>query len=169
MKHFDVLANHLEQDYSGTNDKVVELEAHQEATDARLDMMKLELDDDFITGVEPRFDPTKSRTYDSSWNWVREDLISLLTEIHPEDTIPRGLETDDRLRHILNRWDPTCGDVVESYSSYSNATSHPRLKSIVDVLLHESMRTAGADPTFKIQQANSITENDNRPNSKDRI
>lgn len=149
MKQFDVLANHLEQDHSGTDDKVMELEAHQEATDARLDMMKLELDDDFITGVEPRFDPTKSRIYDSSWNWVREDLISLLTEIHPEDSIPRGLETDDRLRHILNRWDPTCGDIVEFYSSYSKATSHPRLKSIVDVLVHESMRTAGADPTFK--------------------
>lgn len=149
MKRFDALANHLEQNYSGTNDKVMESEAHQEATNARLDMMKLELDDDFITGVEPRFDPTKSRSYDSSWNWIREDLISLLTETHPEDSIPRGLETDERLRHILNRWDPTCVDVVEFYSSYSNATSHPRLKSIVDVLLHESMRTAGADPTFK--------------------
>ena len=149
MKQYDVLANHLEQDHSGTNDKVMELEAHQEASDARLDMMKLELDDDFIKGVEPRLDPTKSRTYDSSWNWVREDLISILTEIHPEDSIPRGLATDDHLRHILNRWDPTCGDVVGFYSSYSNATSHPRLKSIVDVLLHESMRTAGADPTFK--------------------
>lgn len=153
MKQFEVLAEFLEQDHSSSSDKVMELEAHHEAINARLELMKVELDDDFTTGVEPRFDPTKSRTYDSSWNWVREDLISLLNQVHPEAYVSKHPDIDDRLRHLLNRWEPTCGDIVEFHRSSSNATSHPRLKSIVDVLLHTSMRVSSADPTFKYRKS----------------
>lgn len=153
MKQFEVLAEFLEQDHSSSSDKVMELEAHHEAINARLELMKVELDDDFTTGVEPRFDPTKSRTYDSSWNWVREDLISLLNQVHPEAYVSKHPDIDDRLRHLLNRWEPTCGDIVEFHRSSSNATSHPRLKSIVDFLLHTSMRVSSADPTFKYRKS----------------
>ena len=149
MKQFEVLARYLEQDHSGSSDKVAKLEALQETINARLDLMRSELDDDFTTGVEPRFDPTKCRTYDSSWNWVREDLISLLNQVNPEDSVSKCLQTDDRLRHVLNRWEQSCGDIVKYYDSCSNATFHPGPKSIVDAQLHTLMRVTKADPTFK--------------------
>ena len=119
-KQFEVLAKYLDHDPSSKNEEVSELEAQNEASEERLELMREELEDEFTSGIEPRFDPAKARTYDSSWNWVRQDLISLLLEYRK---LHRGGETEEFTRYLMGRWDSTCRDTINFFHSHTNIDS----------------------------------------------
>lgn len=48
---------------------------------ARIDAWAIEHSDEYEKGIQSKFDALKSRTYDSSWNWVIEDLVSTFAQI----------------------------------------------------------------------------------------
>ena len=160
-KQYEVLAQYLEMDQSGASDKVAQLQSHQEAINARLDLLSSELDDDFTTGVEPKFNPLQLRKYDASWNWVREDLIALLNSFYVEEDMLEGPEMDERLRHLQNRWESACDDIIDFYSShavsilqpnlrsYTGTTYQPKLKARKYALRNLKMQMASDAPAFK--------------------
>jgi fatty acid synthase subunit alpha len=48
---------------------------------ARVDAWSAELGDEFERGIQPQFDALKSRTYDSYWNWVMQDLVTTFAKM----------------------------------------------------------------------------------------
>ncbi|KAE8145031.1 hypothetical protein BDV25DRAFT_134146 [Aspergillus avenaceus] len=89
-------------------------ESTEEMTE-RLAQLEAELGEQFLDGVQPAFDLLKARHYDSWWNWVRADLISWLGQAR--DLNDQGsFEADDTVRHILNRWESSCTDILRSWS-----------------------------------------------------
>lgn len=47
----------------------------------RLDAINREHGDDYIQGIQPIFEPLKARHFNSSWNWVRQDALSMWMDI----------------------------------------------------------------------------------------
>ncbi|KAI7968425.1 hypothetical protein EIK77_006444 [Talaromyces pinophilus] len=72
-----------------------------------------EFGDDMFSGTKPIFDSRKIRVYDSWWNWARVDLIALKQELQ----IGKSDSSDsrNRIRMILNRWTPTCDDILSTF------------------------------------------------------
>jgi len=98
-----------------------------------------EFDQHFADGIKPIFNTAKIRKYDSYWNWVREDLVSLFHET----TRHEGYPSTDRLAHILRRWNLNCQDMVQFYVSKSPTVS------VWEDLLSAGLFELDSDPTFK--------------------
>lgn len=47
----------------------------------RLDAIGREHGDDYINGIQPIFESLKARHFNSSWNWVRQDALSMWMDI----------------------------------------------------------------------------------------
>ncbi|KAJ2908359.1 fatty acid synthase alpha subunit Lsd1, partial [Coemansia aciculifera] len=45
---------------------------------AKLDSIQAEIGDEFIDGMQPLFDARKTRHFDSSWNWARQEAYELI-------------------------------------------------------------------------------------------
>ena len=48
---------------------------------SRLDAISQEHGDTYIDGIRPAFDPLKACHFDSSWNWVRQDVLLMYYDI----------------------------------------------------------------------------------------
>ena len=47
----------------------------------KLDLIAREHGDEYINGIQPSFDPLKARHFNSSWNWVRQDALTMWFDI----------------------------------------------------------------------------------------
>lgn len=92
----------------------------------QLDTWTAEHGESYGKGIIPKFDPRKVRSYDSYWNWVVQDLLSLVYKVLngtaklSENEIavniallesrstPRLLDT---MQYLVNSWKSTQGDI----------------------------------------------------------
>lgn len=51
------------------------------ALQEKLDAISREHGEEYITGIQPAFDPLKARHFNSSWNWVRQDALTMWMDI----------------------------------------------------------------------------------------
>jgi len=66
-----------------------------EELQAKLDAIKLEHGDAYLDGIAPVFSALKARTFDSSWNWVRQSSIQLFYDIIHGDLDPSTVFGDE--------------------------------------------------------------------------
>ncbi|KAL2831661.1 hypothetical protein BJY01DRAFT_260408 [Aspergillus pseudoustus] len=99
------------------------------------------LEQTFIQGIRPIFTKAKSRQYDSWWNWCREELIRLLIEISQEPCSPCDPGMENRIQRLLNRWHPSCADIVRAYLE-------PMVQPIFDEILSLGTQALTIDPLF---------------------
>ncbi|OGM47139.1 hypothetical protein ABOM_004001 [Aspergillus bombycis] len=129
--------------------RLEELTASAEEMTQRLAEIQAELGDQFLDGIKPVFDLGQIRQYDSWWNWVRIDLLRWLrrTRSSSEESL---LDRDEDLRHILNRWEPSCTNILQSQVSSSiTATGQG---AFYHKLLQLSETAELADPVFMYKQ-----------------
>lgn len=110
-----------------------------QAAQTQLNLWNEEFNEDFAGGIKPQFDAAKVRKYDSSWNWVREDLISLFYEIAKDGVPP----SSPRIERILHRWNTDCQDLVQFYASESH------VKRLWEDLHSAGLLELEKDPAFK--------------------
>ncbi|EPQ63903.1 Bgt-587 [Blumeria graminis f. sp. tritici] len=77
------------------------------ALQAQLDLWNVEHGDIYASGIEPVFSPLKARTYDSSWNWVRQDALSMYYDIIFGRLKAVDREIVSQCIRIMNRSNPT--------------------------------------------------------------
>ncbi|KAB8228834.1 uncharacterized protein BDW43DRAFT_322806 [Aspergillus alliaceus] len=133
--------------YNPTHDhgRLEELTVSAGEMTERLAELQAELGEQFLDGIKPAFDLRKARHYDSWWNWVRVDLIERLGRVE-SSTVESLPHEDDDFRHILNRWEPSCTDILKS------CLSNPRISSthlaLCRQVLQLSEKAELADPVF---------------------
>ncbi|ORZ36809.1 fatty acid synthase alpha subunit reductase [Catenaria anguillulae PL171] len=86
-----------------------------ETLQQQLDLWVAEHGDFYAQGIQPMFDPRKARHFDSSWNWVRQHVLSLFYDI-----IFGRLREVDRViiaqcLHVMNRADPAVIEFMENW------------------------------------------------------
>ncbi|EJT77937.1 fatty acid synthase subunit alpha [Gaeumannomyces tritici R3-111a-1] len=106
-QQLELLARYLKMDLRA-GDKA--FQASQESSkilQGQLDLWMAEHGDFYAAGIEPVFSPLKARVYDSYWNWVRQDALSMYYDILFGRLKAVDREIVSRCIAIMNRSNPT--------------------------------------------------------------
>ncbi|KAJ2739815.1 fatty acid synthase alpha subunit Lsd1 [Coemansia sp. Cherry 401B] len=128
------------------------------ALQSGLDDIVAEFGDELIAGVRPQFDARKTRRFDSSWNWARQDAYAWI-----QQTIAAGgsvhangnqLSSSDeaRLHQLQNRADMELVQMLAGTTKILSASSNPALELAIKLTraLHAACEDAlDSPPVFK--------------------
>ncbi|KAI9736208.1 MAG: 3-oxoacyl-[acyl-carrier-protein] synthase [Cirrosporium novae-zelandiae] len=112
-QQLELIARYLKMDLRAGDKAFVGSQEAQKALQAQLDLWNVEHGDFYATGIAPSFNPLKARVYDSSWNWARQDALSMYFDI-----IFGRLKTVDReivsqCIRLMNRSNPLLLDFMQ--------------------------------------------------------
>jgi fatty acid synthase subunit alpha len=114
-----------------------------------LDLWNAEHGSDYASGIRPRFDAKKIRSYDSAWNWARQSLLELFeyaSSIADHSTLDRD-EIVKRCYHISNAADESILPVLDEIIFRLQDRSLPR--SIFQTLKSNCSDNLRLGPAFK--------------------
>lgn len=80
-QQLELLARYLKIDLRSGDKAALDSQKSEKILQAQLDLWTAEHGDFYASGIEPVFSPLKARTYDSSWNWARQDALSMYYDI----------------------------------------------------------------------------------------
>ncbi|KAI2635524.1 fatty acid synthase subunit alpha [Xylaria nigripes] len=80
-QQLELLARYLKMDLRAGDKAAQTTSESQQVLQAQLDLWNAEHGDFYAAGIEPVFSPLKARTYDSSWNWARQDALSMYYDV----------------------------------------------------------------------------------------
>ncbi|KAI1503132.1 fatty acid synthase subunit alpha [Biscogniauxia marginata] len=80
-QQLELLARYLKMDLRAGDKAAQTSQESQQVLQAQLDLWSAEHGDFYASGIEPVFSPLKARTYDSSWNWARQDALSMYYDV----------------------------------------------------------------------------------------
>ncbi|EFX06093.1 fatty acid synthase alpha subunit [Grosmannia clavigera kw1407] len=106
-QQLELLARYLKMDLRAGDKAFQTSQESSKVLQSQIDLWAAEHGDFYAAGIEPVFSPLKARVYDSSWNWARQDALSMFYDI-----IFGRLQTVDReivsqCIRIMNRSNPT--------------------------------------------------------------
>ncbi|KAF5337956.1 hypothetical protein D9757_014846 [Collybiopsis confluens] len=105
-QHIELYMRYLKRDSRSGEIAFDAEKANSAALQAKLDSIAKEHGDLYIDGIQPVFDPLKARHFDSSWNWVRQDALTMYFDIIFGRLTTVDREITARCIHLLNRADP---------------------------------------------------------------
>lgn len=77
----EIYAKKCNYDLHGETRTVKALNDTVDGLQKQLDTWTMEHGESYGKGIVPKFEPRKARTYDSYWNWVIQDLLSLVYKV----------------------------------------------------------------------------------------
>ncbi|KAI4603035.1 3-oxoacyl-[acyl-carrier-protein] synthase [Pestalotiopsis sp. 9143b] len=80
-QQLELLARYLKMDLRAGDKAAQTSQESEKVLQAQLDLWAAEHGDFYAAGIEPVFSPLKARTYDSSWNWARQDALSMYYDV----------------------------------------------------------------------------------------
>lgn len=94
-----VYAKHLGLNLDAQSDEVILLQQQIQTLQKEIDVWNVEHGPEYATGIKSLFDSRKIRSFDSSWNWVLQDFLSVYHRLLDKELL---LETED-LHNIRQR------------------------------------------------------------------
>ena len=156
-KHFKILAEHLGIDLSN-NSKMQELEPLEREQRARLGIWTSEFEDEFEAGIQPVFDTRKVRRFDSWWNNVRQDVISIFHESQSGMMSMDVSAMDEKIVHIMNKNDHFLPILVNYLSDLASKTRPDGFRTFARKLSAALDAAKDTDPIFKFSQKTMAPE-----------
>ncbi|KAL2206570.1 fatty acid synthase subunit alpha [Sarocladium strictum] len=80
-QQLELFARYLKMDLRGGDKAFINSQKSEKVLQAQLDLWTAEHGDFYASGIEPAFSALKARIYDSSWNWARQDALSMYFDI----------------------------------------------------------------------------------------
>ncbi|KYK59615.1 fatty acid synthase subunit alpha [Drechmeria coniospora] len=80
-QQLELFARYLKMDLRSGDKAFINSQKSEKLLQTQLDLWTAEHGDFYASGIEPVFSPLKARTYDSSWNWARQDALSMYFDI----------------------------------------------------------------------------------------
>ncbi|KAJ1331771.1 fungal fatty acid synthase subunit alpha [Microdochium nivale] len=77
----ELLARYLKMDLRAGEKAALASHEASSVLQAQVDLWNAEHGDFYAAGIEPSFSPLKARSYDSSWNWARQDVLSMYYDV----------------------------------------------------------------------------------------
>ncbi|GAA5878476.1 hypothetical protein JCM8547_005957 [Rhodosporidiobolus lusitaniae] len=122
------------------------------ALQEKLDNISKEHGDAYVQGIQPVFTPLKARHFNSSWNWVRQDALTMWMDIlfGRLTTVDRDITA--RCLVIMNRADPALLDYMQ-YTIDNTPTEkgekYALAKQFGQTLLDNCREMVGQPPLYK--------------------
>ncbi|CZT04861.1 hypothetical protein WAI453_007628 [Rhynchosporium graminicola] len=106
-QQLELFARYLKMDLRAGDKAFIGSQQSQSALQAQLDLWNIEHGDFYAAGIEPVFTPLKARVYDSSWNWARQDALTMFYDIIFGRLKAVDREIVSQCIRIMNRSNPT--------------------------------------------------------------
>ena len=106
-QQLELFARYLKMDLRAGDKAFAGSEQSNKALQAQLDLWNVEHGDFYASGIEPSFSALKARVYDSSWNWARQDALSMYYDIIFGRLKAVDREIVSQCIRIMNRSNPT--------------------------------------------------------------
>ncbi|KAI3405060.1 FAS2 [Candida oxycetoniae] len=151
-QQLEVLARYLQVDLNkGAKSFIKEKEATA-VLQQELDLWEAEHGEFYAKGIKPTFSHLKSRTYDSYWNWARQDVLSMWYDIIFGKLTSVDRETINQCIQIMNRANPTLIKFmqyhIELCPEYRGET-YRLAKKLGEQLMDNCKQVLGEDPVYK--------------------
>ncbi|KHJ34007.1 putative fatty acid synthase subunit alpha [Erysiphe necator] len=106
-QQLELFARYLKIDLRSGDKSFINSQQSSLALQKQLDLWNTEHGDFYASGIEPVFSPLKARVYDSAWNWVRQDALTMYYDIIFGRLKVVDREIVSRCIRIMNRSNPT--------------------------------------------------------------
>ncbi|KAL7930693.1 fatty acid synthase subunit alpha [Trichoderma chlorosporum] len=80
-QQLELIAGYLKLDLRSGDKSLVDAETSRGVLQSQLDLWLVEHGEFYASGIKPLFDPLKARSYDSSWNWARQEALTMYYDI----------------------------------------------------------------------------------------
>ncbi|PNS15890.1 Fatty acid synthase subunit alpha [Sphaceloma murrayae] len=112
-QQLEAFARYLQLDLRAGDKAAVASQDNNAVLQAQLDLWNTEHGEFYAAGIEPSFSPLKARIYDSSWNWARQDALSMYYDIIFGRLKAVDREIVSRCIQIMNRSNPRLLDYMQ--------------------------------------------------------
>lgn len=151
-QQLEVLARYLQVDLNkGAKSFIKEKEASA-VLQKELDLWDAEHGEIYARGINPTFSALKSRTYDSYWNWARQDVLSMYYDIIFGKLTSVDRETINQCIQIMNRANPTLIKFMQYHIDHApeqKGETYQLAKKLGQQLIDNCKQVLDTDPVFK--------------------
>lgn len=151
-QQLEAFARYLQIDMNqGAKSYIKEKEASM-VLQKELDLWERELGEVYAKGIAPSFSAAKARVYDSSWNWVRQDLLSMYFDIIFGRLTYIDRETISQCIQIMNRSNPTLIKFMQYHIDHVpeyRGETYKLVKKLGEQLIENCKQTIDAAPVYK--------------------
>ena len=151
-QQLELFARYLKIDLRAGDKAFVGSQETASALQAQLDLWTAEHGDFYAAGIETSFDPLKARVYDSSWNWARQDALSMYYDIIFGRLTAVDREIVSRCIHIMNRSDPLLLDFMQYHIDNcptERGETYELAKQLGQQLIDNCKDVLGEAPVYK--------------------
>ncbi|CAI5758609.1 unnamed protein product [Candida verbasci] len=151
-QQLEVLARYLQVDLNkGAKSFIKEKEATK-VLQQELDLWEAEHGEFYAKGIKPTFSELKSRTYDSYWNWARQDVLSMWFDIIFGKLTSVDRETINQCIQIMNRSNPTLIKFMQYHIDHCpeyKGETYKLAKKLGQQLIDNCKQVINEQPVFK--------------------
>ncbi|KAL9619278.1 MAG: hypothetical protein Q9160_006130 [Pyrenula sp. 1 TL-2023] len=112
-QQLELFARYLKMDLRAGDKAFLGSKESEKALQAQLDLWNTEHGESYASGIEPSFSQLKARVYDSSWNWARQDALSMYYDIIFGRLQAVDREIVSQCIRIMNRSNPLLLDFMQ--------------------------------------------------------
>ncbi|PGH22992.1 fatty acid synthase subunit alpha [Polytolypa hystricis UAMH7299] len=151
-QQLELIARYLKMDLRAGDKAHLVAQESQNTLQAQLDLWHAEHGDFYASGIEPSFDPLKARLYDSSWNWARQDALSMYFDIIFGRLKVVDREIVSQCIRIMNRSNPLLLEFMQYHIDNcptERGETYKLAKQLGQQLIENCKEVLSADPVYK--------------------
>ncbi|OJJ08967.1 hypothetical protein ASPVEDRAFT_144895 [Aspergillus versicolor CBS 583.65] len=151
-QQLEVIARYLKMDLRAGQRAFVTSQETQKTLQAQLDLWQTEHGDFYASGIEPSFDYLKARVYDSSWNWARQDALSMYYDIIFGRLRAVDREIVSQCIRIMNRSNPLLLEFMQYHIDNcptERGETYQLAKELGEQLIENCKEVLGVSPVYK--------------------
>lgn len=151
-QQLELFARYLKMDLRAGDKAALATKQNEAALQAQLDLWNTEHGEFYAAGIEPSFTPLKARVYDSSWNWARQDALTMFYDIIFGRLKAVDREIVSRCILIMNRSNPTLLDFMQYHIDHcptERGETYQLAKELGQQLIENCREVLDEAPVYK--------------------
>ena len=151
-QQLELFARYLKMDLRAGDKAAIAGKENEAVLQAQLDLWNTEHGEFYAAGIEPSFSALKARVYDSSWNWARQDALSMYFDIIFGRLKAVDREIVSRCILIMNRSNPALLDFMQYHIDHcptERGETYKLAKELGEQLIDNCRDVLGEAPVYK--------------------
>jgi fatty acid synthase subunit alpha len=152
-QQLELFARYLKIDLREGDKAFINAQKSEKVLQAQLDLWTAEHGDFYASGINPVFSPLKARTYDSSWNWARQDALSMYFDIIFGRLQVVDREIVSQCIRIMNRSNPKLLDFMQYHIDNcptERGETYKLAKELGEQLIENCKEVLDVAPVYKV-------------------